>query len=170
MTVARSVADVLSSHVRFAVECIDRMYLNEYQPKLQYAAGLIGYVHRQLGSPIASTAPLAKLTDRFVAAVRRSPIPRAFRGWFSSRANVRTMSCTNSWSGSPSSRGWCSSDGCRRTPVFRTEKRRHAGVVAIPGTDPRRRPQLPTGNRRPHLHNTSCCLTAETDTNDQNLT
>ena len=41
---------------------------------------------------------------------------------------------------------------------------------AIPGTDPRRRPQLPTGNRRPHLHNTSCCLTAETDTNDQNLT
>lgn len=71
MTVARSVADVLPSHVRFAAECIDRMYLNVYQPKLQYAAGLIGYVHRQLGLPIASTSPLAKLTDRFVASVRR---------------------------------------------------------------------------------------------------
>ena len=71
MTVARSVADVLSEHVRFEVECIDRMYLNVYQPKLQYAAGLVGYVHRQLGLPIASTAPLAKITDRFVAAVHR---------------------------------------------------------------------------------------------------
>ena len=71
MTVARSVADVLSGHVRFEVECIDRMYLNVYQSKLQYAAGPVGYVHRQLGLPIASTAPLAKITDRFVAAVHR---------------------------------------------------------------------------------------------------
>ena len=71
MTVARSVADVLTEHVRFEVECIDRMYLNVYQPKLQYAPGLVGYVHRQLGLPIASTAPLARITDRFVAAVQR---------------------------------------------------------------------------------------------------
>jgi hypothetical protein len=28
MTVARSVADVLTDHVVFEVECIDRMYLN----------------------------------------------------------------------------------------------------------------------------------------------
>ena len=35
-TVARSIADVLSNQVRFEVECIDRMYLNVYQPKLQY--------------------------------------------------------------------------------------------------------------------------------------
>jgi len=40
-------------------------------PGLQYAAGLVGYVHRQLGLPIASTAPLAKITDRFAAAVHR---------------------------------------------------------------------------------------------------
>jgi hypothetical protein len=71
MTIARTVADVLSGHVRFEVECIDRMYLNVYQPKLQYAAGLVGYVQRQLGLPIASTAPLAKITDRFTAAVDR---------------------------------------------------------------------------------------------------
>jgi hypothetical protein len=30
MTVARSVADVLTDHVVFEVECIDRMYLNAY--------------------------------------------------------------------------------------------------------------------------------------------
>ena len=60
MTVARSVRDVLTDHVVFEVECIDRMYLNVYVPQLQYAAGLVGYVHRRLGLPIASTAPLAR--------------------------------------------------------------------------------------------------------------
>ena len=70
MTVARSVDDVLSEHVQFEVQCIDRMYLNVYVPQLQYAAGLVGYVHRQLDLPIASTAPLGRITDRFCAAVR----------------------------------------------------------------------------------------------------
>jgi len=71
MTVARSVADVVSEHVVFEVDCIDRMYLNAYVPGLQYAPGLVAYVHRQLGLPIASTAPLAKITDAFSAAVHR---------------------------------------------------------------------------------------------------
>ena len=47
------------------------MYLNVYVPQLQYAAGIVGYVHRQLGLPIASTAPLGKITDAFSAAMRR---------------------------------------------------------------------------------------------------
>jgi hypothetical protein len=71
MTVARSVADVLTDHVVSEVECIDRMYLNVYVPGLQYAAGLVGYVHHQLGLPIASTAPLGKVSDAFSAAMRR---------------------------------------------------------------------------------------------------
>ena len=71
MTVARSVSDVLSDHVRFEVECIDRMYCNVYVPQLQFAAGLIGYIQRQMGLPIASTAPLAKISDAFSAAVHR---------------------------------------------------------------------------------------------------
>lgn len=71
MTLPRTVSDVVSEHVVFEVECIDRMYLNVYVPQLQYAAGLVGYVHRQLGLPIASTAPLGQITDAFSAAVRR---------------------------------------------------------------------------------------------------
>ena len=71
MTVARSVADVVSEHVVFEVDCIDRMYLNAYVPGLQYAPGLVAYVHRQLGLPVASTAPLARITDAFSAAVHR---------------------------------------------------------------------------------------------------
>ena len=69
MTVARCVHDVLDEHVQFQVECIDRMYLNVYVPGLQFAHGLVGYVHRQLGLPIASTAPLAKITEAFAGAV-----------------------------------------------------------------------------------------------------
>jgi hypothetical protein len=71
MTVARSVADVLTDHVVFEVECIDRMYLNVYVPGLQYEAGLVAYVHQQLGLPIASTAPLGKISDAFSAGMRR---------------------------------------------------------------------------------------------------
>jgi hypothetical protein len=71
MTLPRTVADVLAVHVVVEVECIDRMYCNVYVPQLQFAAGLLGYVQRQLGLPIASTAPLGKITDAFSAAMRR---------------------------------------------------------------------------------------------------
>jgi hypothetical protein len=71
MTVARSAADVLTDHVVFEIECIDRMYCNVYVPQLQHPGGLLGYVQRQLGLPIASTAPLGKITDAFSAAMRR---------------------------------------------------------------------------------------------------
>jgi hypothetical protein len=71
MTLPRTVADVLTDHVVFELECIDRMYLNVYVPQLQHAGGLLGYIQRQLGLPIASTAPLGKITDAFSAAMRR---------------------------------------------------------------------------------------------------
>ena len=71
MGLARTVADVLTDHAVFEVECIDRMYLNVYLPGLQYAAGLVAYVHRQLDLPIASTAPLGRITDGFTAAMHR---------------------------------------------------------------------------------------------------
>src|SRR5665811_1226412 len=71
MTIPRTVSDVVSEHVVFELECIDRMYLNVYVPGLQYAAGIVGYVHRQLGLPIASTAPLGKITDAFSTGMRR---------------------------------------------------------------------------------------------------
>ena len=71
MTVARSVTDGLTEHVLFEIDCVDRMYCNVYVPQLQYAAGLVGYVHRQLALPIASTAPLARITGALDKAVHR---------------------------------------------------------------------------------------------------
>ena len=116
MTVARSARDVLTDHVVFEVECMDRMYCNVYVPQLQYAGGLIGYLQRQLGLPIASTAPLAKITDAFSTAVHRFARANGFRGSTSRRASARTMSCTSTWPASPPRRVCCSSGGRRRRP------------------------------------------------------
>src|ERR671925_2161111 len=70
MTLPRTAADVLSEHVAFEVECIDRMYLNVYVPELQYATGLVSYIHRHLGKPVASTAALAPVSEAFTRSVR----------------------------------------------------------------------------------------------------
>ena len=71
MTLPRSAGEVLSDHVVFEIECIDRMYLNLYQPGLQTERGVIGYLRGQLGCQIASTAPLAKVSDAFTTAIQR---------------------------------------------------------------------------------------------------
>jgi hypothetical protein len=70
MTLPRSAADVLAGHVTFEVECIDRRYLNVYVPQLQNATGLVSYIHRHLGKPVASIAALAPATEAFTKAVR----------------------------------------------------------------------------------------------------
>jgi hypothetical protein len=67
MTLPRTVADVLSRHVTFEVESIDRMYLNVYQPRLQYTAGAAGFFVGHRGFAYASSALMAQMTELFVA-------------------------------------------------------------------------------------------------------
>ena len=71
MTVARSVADVLSDHVTLEVECIDRMYLNLYVPKLQYASGIVGFFKYHRGFPFVSSALMDPMTRGFVAGIEK---------------------------------------------------------------------------------------------------
>jgi len=71
MTIARSAADVLSGHVTLEVECIDRMYLNLYVPKLQYEAGVVGFFRGHRGQMIASSALMGPITRRFVSEIER---------------------------------------------------------------------------------------------------
>ena len=52
MTLSRTVADVLSDHVRFEVECIDRMYLNVWQPRLAYGGGVAGFFTVTAATPM----------------------------------------------------------------------------------------------------------------------
>jgi hypothetical protein len=133
MTVARSVADVLFAHVRFEVACIDRMYCNVYVPQLQYAGGLIGYLHRQLGLPIASTAPLSKITDAFSAAVHRFAKVNAVP-WVNFTKGQRKDDVTHEHLAT-----FTGTEGVlffgraqEKTTLFRTEKRRDAHGDAYP--------------------------------------
>src|SRR5215212_7001726 len=67
MTVARSVADVLDDHVVLELECIDRMYLNVWQPRLAYGGGVQGFFVGHRGYHYASTALMDPMTKAFVA-------------------------------------------------------------------------------------------------------
>ncbi len=69
MTLPRSVADVLDRHVTFEIESIDRMYLNVYQPRLQYPKGAAAFFHFHRGHTFASSALMAPMTKAFVTAV-----------------------------------------------------------------------------------------------------
>ncbi|EQD54226.1 hypothetical protein B1B_09781 [mine drainage metagenome] len=71
MTIARSVSDVLADHVTLEVECIDRMYLNLYVPKLQYEMGVVGFFRGHLGYAFASSALMDPITKGFVASIHR---------------------------------------------------------------------------------------------------
>jgi hypothetical protein len=67
MTLPRSAADVLAGHVTFEVECIDRMYLNLYQPRLQHGAGVASFFVGHRGNRFASSALMAPMTAAFTA-------------------------------------------------------------------------------------------------------
>jgi hypothetical protein len=70
MTLPRSVADVVSDHVVFELESIDRLYCNLYVPQLQRAEGIVGFIRGHLGQPIASTAVIAPMSRDFVTRLR----------------------------------------------------------------------------------------------------
>ena len=67
MTLPRSAGDVLSDHVTFELESIDRLYCNLYVPQLQRAEGIVGFIRGHLGRPIASTAVIAPMSRDFIA-------------------------------------------------------------------------------------------------------
>ena len=69
MTLPRTMADVLSEHVVFEVESIDRMYCNVYQPKLQYGGGASAFFVGHRGHKYASSILMAPITEAFVANV-----------------------------------------------------------------------------------------------------
>jgi len=133
MNVARSVADVLAEHVRFEVECIDRMYCNVYVPRLQYAAGLVGFVQQHLGLPIASTAPLAKVTDRFVkevhsfATANNVPWVDFVKGQRKDDVMAERLAAFTAPEGVV-----FIGRAQEKTTLFRTEKRRHADGHCYP--------------------------------------
>src|SRR5436309_4267148 len=69
--IRKSVAEILTDHVTFALEAIDRMYLNAYVPSLQTGAGLVYFLKTQLGVRVPSTVMVAPMSKRFVDGMER---------------------------------------------------------------------------------------------------
>jgi len=61
-----NVAHLLRDHVSLSIACIDRIYVNGWMPKLQTSGGLVWFLTKHLGKPIASPALFGPIHDRFV--------------------------------------------------------------------------------------------------------
>ena len=66
-----NIDELIREHVTLEVECIDRLYLNGYVPKLQTGGQLVTFLMEHLKQPIPSPALLGQLTGRFVASVKK---------------------------------------------------------------------------------------------------
>src|SRR5580692_5359115 len=69
MTLPRTVAAVISQHVTLEVECIDRMYLNVYQPRLQSPAQVAAFFRFHRGHLFASSTVMNPISKAFIDAV-----------------------------------------------------------------------------------------------------
>src|SRR5262249_1544543 len=126
MSVPKSVAAVLRDHVTLQVEGIDRMYLNVFVPKLQRELGVVAFLRYHKGHLFASSALLAPVTDAFVGAIdafadqhtidvitfakghRKDDVAAEYLAAFDQSAGILFIGKAQ-----------------EKTPVFRTEKRRH---------------------------------------------
>src|ERR1700758_3465813 len=105
MSVPQSVADILSRHVTFQLECIDRMYLNVYVPMLQCEGGVVKFFRSHRGHKFASSALMDPTTKAFVAAMecfaKQHEIPAEpnRRGSESGHGNLQERNCRSDLKG-----------------------------------------------------------------------
>lgn len=66
MSIPRTVAEVIGQHVTLELECLDRVYLNVYQPKLQYPKAVYFFLREQYGPGAVSSHKMASITQRFL--------------------------------------------------------------------------------------------------------
>jgi hypothetical protein len=71
MSLPRTVADVIRDHVLLEVEGIDRMYLNVYQPRLQYVPGVVGFFRLHRREPVASSTLMDPMSKALIAATQK---------------------------------------------------------------------------------------------------
>lgn len=69
--ITQTVGNLLQDQVTLAIECIDRLYLNAYQPRLQTGAGVAYFFTQHRGAQVASTTLMAPMSRAFVSRIRR---------------------------------------------------------------------------------------------------
>ena len=63
MSLVNSVADVIQRHVTLTVECLDRLYLNVIQPRLQVERGIAFFFRQHRGEQFATAKTMAVYLD-----------------------------------------------------------------------------------------------------------
>ena len=69
MKISHSLAQLQKEHVVMELECIDRMYLNAYVPKLTTEGGIAAFCRGYWGHRFASTKQAVAMTQAFVQAI-----------------------------------------------------------------------------------------------------
>jgi hypothetical protein len=64
-----TVNDVLDGHMALDIQCLDRVYLNAYVPRLQTSAQVVAFLSGHLGYPFPSPALFNQIGQRFRRAV-----------------------------------------------------------------------------------------------------
>src|SRR5664279_637861 len=64
-----NIETLLRDHVTLNVDCIDRLYLNGYVPRLQRPENLWWFLTQHRGWPVPSPQLLKRLTDEFVGSI-----------------------------------------------------------------------------------------------------
>ena len=114
-----TVTEVLDGHTSLDIQCLDRIYLNVYVPKLQTSPQVVAFLSGHLGYPFPSPALFRELGDRFRRTVAAFAADNDIRGC----GSAKTMSaaswsrCARTWTAKPvpAARGspWrSSSSGC----------------------------------------------------------
>lgn len=70
MKLSPSLAQLQRDHVVMELECIDRMYLNAYVPRLTSEPGVAAFFRGYLGHRFASTKAAAPMTEAFISRIR----------------------------------------------------------------------------------------------------
>jgi hypothetical protein len=71
MASVANINDVLEGHVALEIECVDRLILNAYVPRLQVPGQVVRFLCAHRGHPIPSPALLGKIGDRFRTETRK---------------------------------------------------------------------------------------------------
>ena len=132
MSLPHSVADVLNEPVTLEVECIDRMSLNVYQPRLQYDQGVVNFFRFHRGHTFASSALMQPISDAFIADVerfvKRHRVPLIT---FRKGERKEDIVLPHRLAAKGRERVLVVGKAQEKTPVFRTEKRRHPETGAV---------------------------------------
>ena len=126
MSLPQSVSEILTQHLTFELECIDRMYLNVYVPALQCEPGVVKFFRSHRGHPIASSALMDPMTKNFVASIERFvkqeqiPVVQFRKGQRKDDVMAEHLARFD-----PPEGVVLLGKAQEKTPVFRTEKRRN---------------------------------------------